>query len=410
MLKSQWFTPNELYELRLEGLQCLLKFARENTKFYKDYPIVKDIESIKEFPILTKKTVMENIDALHVKEIPCHRKWTGGTTHQIVLFYPNFASQIIGAHNRFKSWYPKGANDGKHVIIWGWGELAGLQKVTKPTFKTSEELLLPIQQMSSRETIHSYLKMISKFNPNKIRGYASSLIALAHEQFDQQYKISNLKCIVSNCEPIIPMTRRLIEAAFGVPLFDFYGSQDLGTMGQSCEKRGDLHLNAERYILQVGSHGEFIWTDLINYSTILIRYKNDDTGILGDKLCDCGRCLPMIKEVTGRTLYWLWMKNDKWLNSTEINEYMYYFVPNHIDWVLEHQIIQEEQGKIRLLIHPWNKHSMPNYNGLIKHFAELGLDVTVEVVDGVQRVGPTAKLLACITKFKAPWETREYAK
>lgn len=407
ILESQWFTKNEIYELQLQGLQDLLKFARKHTKFYKDYPKIKDLESLKQLPIIDKTTVTENLAIMNNKSmVPCHEKWTGGTTKQIVLYYPNY-SQMIWIIDRFYSWYPKGTETGRRVVIWGWGELAGLQGITKPTLKDSKTLYLPIQGMSNRKTITDYLRMLRKFSPAKIRGYASSLIALAHEQLEKQYKFPDLKAIVNNCEPIVPQTRKLIEDAFGVRLFDFYGSQDLGGMAQSCEEGNGLHLNANRYILEVGKHGQFIWTDLFNYATILIRYKNDDQGILSNRECKCKRGLSLIDSITGRTLYWLWLKNDGWLNSTEINEYMYYFVPNHIYWCMEHQIIQEDKGKARLLIHPWNKDKVPDYTGLIKHFTELELDISIEIVDEVQRSGPTAKQLACITKFTPPWEIRE---
>lgn len=406
LLKSQWFDEDNIYKRQLEGLQDLLRFAKKHTKFYKDYPIVKDLESLDQLPMIDKTVVTENLPIMNARHIvESHEKWTGGTTKQIVLYFPNF-QQIIYTIDRFTSWYPKGTETGRKVVIWGWGELAGLQNITKPTFRGLNQLYLPIQGMSNRKTISSYLRLIQKYNPAKIRGYASSLIALAHEQLEKQYKFPDLKAIVNNCEPIIPQTRKLIEDAFGITLFDFYGSQDLGGMAQSCEERNGLHLNSDRYILQVGEYGQFIWTDLFNYATIMIRYKNDDQGVLSDKKCKCGRGLPLIDGITGRTLYWLWLKNDGWLNSTEINEYMYYFVPNHLYWCMEHQVIQEEKGKARLLIHPWNKSKVPDYNGLIKHFAELELDVSVEIVDKVQRSGPTAKQLACITKFKPPWEMR----
>lgn len=406
LLKSQWFDKDRIYELQLEGLQDLLRFAKENTKFYRDYPTINDLESLEQLPIIDKTTVTKNLGIMNASHIvPCHKKWTGGTTKQVVLYFPNF-KQITWSINRFEAWYPHGTEEGKKAVIWGWGELAGLQGIIKPTFKDSKTLYLPIQGMSNRKTISSYLMLLRKFSPSKIRGYASSLIALAHEQLEKQYEFPDLKAIVNNCEPIISQTRRMIENAFGVTLFDFYGSQDLGGMAQSCEERNGLHLNSDRYILEVGKHDQFIWTDLFNYATILIRYKNDDQGVLSNKQCKCGRGLPLIDNVTGRTLYWLWLKNGEWLNSTEINEYMYYFVPNHIDWIFEHQLVQEKQGEVRLLIHPWNKDKIPNYKGLIKHFAKLKLKVSVEVVDKIQRSGPTAKQLTCITKFKPSWEIR----
>ena len=44
-------------------------------------------------------------------------------------------------------------------------------------------------------------------------------------------------------------------------------------------------------------------TDLHNYGMPLVRYANEDIGILSEKTsCPCGRGLPLLKDVIGRAL------------------------------------------------------------------------------------------------------------
>jgi phenylacetate-CoA ligase len=46
---------------------------------------------------------------------------------------------------------------------------------------------------------------------------------------------------------------------------------------------------------------EFVCTGLVNPDMPLIRYKVGDAGIFSDKACDCGRGLPVIKTIEGRS-------------------------------------------------------------------------------------------------------------
>jgi phenylacetate-CoA ligase len=51
-----------------------------------------------------------------------------------------------------------------------------------------------------------------------------------------------------------------------------------------------------------GEEGELAITDLFNYGMPFIRYKNGDRAVAGLKQCSCGRGLPMLRSVLGRTL------------------------------------------------------------------------------------------------------------
>jgi phenylacetate-CoA ligase len=227
------------------------------------------------------------------------------------------------------------------------------------------------------------------------------LRALAYYAIKHGIKFPTLKCVINNCEPISKDIRDIVRKAFGVEIFDFYGSQDLGSMGAECNKHEGLHLSEERYILEVMPDGRYIWTDLMNYAMPLIRYENGDIGGLSDKMCSCNRGLRLLSKVVGRTLQYLWTKQGDWMNMTEINEAMYYDVPNYLTLIEAHQVQQDEQGKIRLLLKAWDMKKLPDMSIIQKYFADR-LDVEVTYVDEMTR-SKSGKQLACITKFRPPW-------
>ena len=78
-----------------------------------------------------------------------------------------------------------------------------------------------------------------------------------------------------------------------------------------CEQHNGLHVTADNLYVEVvangrlcepGERGEILLTDLHNYGMPLIRYKVGDVGSWKGDSCACGRGLPLLNVVEGRTL------------------------------------------------------------------------------------------------------------
>ncbi len=403
--ESQWYSQEDLYQLRLEGLQDLLTQAREHVKYYKRLPKIKDLESIDDLPILTKDIIHENFDELTANNIRSKKKWTGGTCQQVIIRSPKNQRPLYAGTKRFQEW--QGLKNIREACLWGLGELSATMKITKPAIR-NRQLLLPIEQLRTKDDAIRYLKLIEDFKPNKIRGYPSAMTNLAYYALEEGFEFVP-EVIETNCEPLTEYKKNLLKEAFKAPVFVFYGSQDLGSMAQNCSKDEGLHLFAERYILEVTKEGRFLWTDLLNYAMPLIRYENGDSGRYANKKCSCGRSLPMITETLGRTLHFLLTKNDEWINMTEIHEQMYWHIPHFLELIDRHQIIQEEKGKCVLTLYLWDLNQKPNMSNLLKYFKDLGLEIELKYTNKIEELilSRSGKHLSCITKFKPPWLGKE---
>ena len=72
-----------------------------------------------------------------------------------------------------------------------------------------------------------------------------------------------------------------------------------------------MHLTAEDIIVELvdksgapvpdGSPGEIVVTHLATRDFPFIRYRTGDVAVMDTKQCACGRGLPMLKEIQGRT-------------------------------------------------------------------------------------------------------------
>jgi phenylacetate-CoA ligase len=113
-----------------------------------------------------------------------------------------------------------------------------------------------------------------------------------------------------------------------------------------------MHINAEHVLVESltengeiakeGQRGELIITDLDNYAFPFIRYRIDDIGVLSTRTCSCGRGLPILERVEGRSFDITVGTNGRYLGGT----FWTLLLRTAIDGILQFQIIQEKWGEI----------------------------------------------------------------
>jgi phenylacetate-CoA ligase len=104
--------------------------------------------------------------------------------------------------------------------------------------------------------------------------------------------------------------RQQIEGAFGCPVANGYGGRDAGFIAHQCPE-GGMHITAEDIIVEIigadgqpvprGTAGEIVVTHLATGDFPFIRYRTGDVGVLDTATCRCGRGLPLLKEIQGRS-------------------------------------------------------------------------------------------------------------
>jgi phenylacetate-CoA ligase len=125
--------------------------------------------------------------------------------------------------------------------------------------------------------------------------------------------------IVATSMMLLESERRLMQKEFSCPVSNRYGCEEVGLIASECEVHDGLHVCAEHVIVEIlrdddspaeiGEEGEVVLTDLNNYAMPLIRYRVGDRAIMTDDICSCGRQLPIIRALTGRTADFL-LKSD----------------------------------------------------------------------------------------------------
>jgi phenylacetate-CoA ligase len=172
------------------------------------------------------------------------------------------------------------------------------------------QLYMSIQHLAP-DLIPYYLDALARYRIRYIAGYPSSIHTLAEEALRLGRDDLRMVVVLANSEPLLPHQRETIERAFQCPARETYGMTETVASATECEA-GRLHQWPEEGLIEVldgrcpvppGSPGEFVCTGLLNADQPLIRYRVGDCGRVrpADELCSCGRSLPLMASIDGRT-------------------------------------------------------------------------------------------------------------
>ncbi|MBK9304719.1 MAG: phenylacetate--CoA ligase family protein [bacterium] len=138
-------------------------------------------------------------------------------------------------------------------------------------------------------------------------GYSSLIMRLARAmEVGGLPSIPGLKLIVTTAEASTQSERDWLAGTLGGHVADEYGCSEIDIIAFTCPA-GNRHIMAENVLVEalpvVGHSGlsQIVVTDLNNDLMPMIRYCIEDLVRLSDAACPCGRTLPVLESVQGRS-------------------------------------------------------------------------------------------------------------
>jgi len=369
------------------------------------------------WPILEKEPLRRNPAAFVADDREVRRMFhdqTSGTTGTPLDLWKS--RDTVRAHfalsaARTRSW--NGVSPRDRWAILG-GQLVASAEQEQPPFWVWNAALHQLYMSSyhlAPALIPPYLDALARYRVAYLFGYTSSLYALAREALRLKRRDLRMAVAITNAEPVPDRERETIAEAFGCPVRETYGASESVVAASECEA-GRLHQWPEMGLLEVldadrpvppGAFGEFVCTGLLNADMPLIRYRIGDCGRLppDDAPCSCGRVLPQIASIDGRTDDVLITRDGRrvhWLNP------VFYGIP-----VRQAQIVQEALDRIRVLYAPAPEFDAASSRTIVERLRDRMSDVAVilEEVREIPRVA-NGKVRAVISNL-APAE-REAAR
>jgi phenylacetate-CoA ligase len=313
-----------LRQYQTDLLGDALRHARRHVKAYASRldPVLDgagrlDLSRWSELPVLTKEEVRAGGDDHFAHDLPDHLKplaWstTTGTTAQPLLVAKTQLALLLSScqNERMLQWH--GLDPGKPLALL---RFTSGSEADYPEGQTLQGWSLssrtgPHHLLSVRSTLDQQIDWLERRRPAYLSAYPSIAAAIA-ARLGERGKGLGLEAVLTYGEALSAEQRWTIESGLGARVVDAYTANEIGFVAVQCPVSGEYHVCSESILVEVvdeagrlappGQPGEVLLTPFYNTVMPLIRYRIGDIGVLAEGPCPCGRTLPRLAEIGGRT-------------------------------------------------------------------------------------------------------------
>jgi phenylacetate-CoA ligase len=409
-LRRTQFDPPEVVQARqLAALKVQLRHAYDTVPYYRTawraagvHPgDVKSLADLDAFPILTKAGIRKHERELLSTEFDATKlrvkRTSGSTGIPLTIRIDEPAAQWKTACTiRSDEW--SGYRLGQRVAkVWGNPEYRhfGWKGRLRNHFFDRAVYLDTIHLTADR--IAEFTRAVRRHRPGLIFGHAHSLYLLACSLKKSGVTDIRPNGIISTAMPLHDWQRAVIEQVFGCPVTNRYGCEEVSLIASECEHHNGLHVNADSVYTEIGPAGKLLVTDLTNRAMPLIRYEIGDVVTGSDRVCGCGRGLPVLERIEGREADYVVTPSGSLISGISLTENF----ALHIPGTAQVQVVQESLHLLRVRLVPdetFGDASRRQIEWLVHEMFGPTVRCEVELVDAIPQE-PSGKYRFCISKF-----------
>ncbi len=402
--RSQWRSGAEIAAEQSLRLRHFLTDIGQRVPYWKalfqehgfDPSKVQSARDLRCLPLLDKATIRAHTEAMKAQgHGPLTRYNTGGSSGQPLVFYIGKArkSHDVAAKWRATRWWDVDIGD-REAVIWGspieHGSQDRLRAWRDALMRSS---LLPAFEMSEQR-LDGFVAWLRKKRPTMLFGYPSALSHIARHARAKGVRLDGLgvKVAFVTSERLYDEQRALIESTFACRVANGYGGRDAGFIAHECPA-GSLHLSAEDIVVETvdaqgqpvaaGQAGEIVVTHLATADFPFVRYRTGDIGVLDDQACRCGRGLPLLRDLQGRSTDFV-IASD----GTVMHGLALIYVIRDLSGIEGFKVTQETRTLTRVELVPHASFDVAQVGHIVQGFKKrLGSQVDVRV-DMVKAIAP----------------------
>jgi phenylacetate-CoA ligase len=189
-------------------------------------------------------------------------------------------------------------------------------------------------------------------------GYPSALAHIARHAENRGQRLDDLgiKVAFVTSERLYDHQREQIAKTFGCGVANGYGGRDAGFIAHECPE-GGMHISAEDIVVEIvnpagevvpaGESGEIVVTHLATREFPFVRYRTGDIGVLCSRSCPCGRGLPMLDKIEGRSTDFVIAEDGTVMHGLAL-----IYVLRDLPEIASFKIVQESRRQVRVQIVP----------------------------------------------------------
>lgn len=351
-------------------LEEIKRYAKENVPFYK---------GVTSFPVLTKGDILAHYEehkSLGEYRKPIHISSTSGSTgtpFAVIQDYDkrmrNIADlKVFGELCEYPSH--------ERMVFF---RVINSKLHRTPEIEDKENIYYIDSSDLGEEHLCQMIMAVMEKKPIIIFSYSSTLIELAKYSLKNGLDPQNypMKTVLTAGEGISEGNRKMVEKAFGCPVYRRYSDMELGILGQDKKNGSPYLLNWGSYYFEClkidkdeptehGEAGRIVVTDLFNKAFPLIRYDTGDLGVMDYSKDE----MPKLKEIFGRVRDCVYTTDGRLISPAKIFVTMW-----GTDNVKQWQFIQEDQNEYVMKL---NCSGPVDESGIIEKFESiLGYDANI---------------------------------
>ncbi|HEV3384279.1 MAG TPA: phenylacetate--CoA ligase family protein, partial [Gemmata sp.] len=368
--RSQFDPPEVIRTRQLAALQTQLRHAFATVPYYSVaweaagvHPDdVKSLDDLETFPILTKADIRRHERNLISSEFDVAKlrvKRTSGSTGVPLNIYIDEPAVQWKTACTLRSDEWSGWRLGQRVAkVWGNPEYRhfGLKGRLRNFFFDRAVYLDTLNLSDAR--IAEFAATIRHHRPGLIFGHAHSLYLLAVALKKSGISGVRPNGIISTAMLLHDWQRLVIEQVFNCPVTNRYGCEEVSLIASECEEHHGLHVNADSVLTEVDAvTGQLLVTDLTNRAMPLIRYRIGDVVVPSNRVCGCGRGLPLIERVEGREADYVLTPSGRLISGISLTENFALLIPG----TAQIQIVQESLAELRIRMVPDEEFGAESY-------------------------------------------------
>jgi phenylacetate-CoA ligase len=404
----QYLSKEELANKQRNSLDQLLKHASTNINYYKGLNVPPNSDPytwLKQFPILTKQKIKDNLNDLML---------THGDTKNLVKESSSGSSGIQGTIYMSKK--ENAYSQATLILLWEWAgyrlgdTILQLGMTTQRSgVKKIKDIILRTEYQQAFNIDRQVVLNAFKGKPHDFfGGYASGLYEYAN--FAKEAGITNIKfkSVISWGDKMFPHYRKTIEEVFHTKVFETYGCTEGIVISGACEY-GNQHILSPHVHLELidangnevapGEQGFVVVTRLDAYTMPLIRYYLGDIAVRKktEEVCPCGRKLPMLEKIIGRD-------TDIVVTASGKKLIVHFFtgIFEHVPEIRQFRVIQHSIENIEIEIIPSKEFSFDVVEKVKSRIYELATETFPIKFTVVEKIPPTASGKPQIIMSKLP--------
>jgi phenylacetate-coenzyme A ligase PaaK-like adenylate-forming protein len=383
--QTEWAPRAQLLRYQRGMLERIVRHAHECVKFYRDrlaglFTPSGEIDFARwsDLPIVSRQDVELHAQGMRTPQLPdiygpVHEHHTSGSTGTPLTIASNMLVRIAGnaAFTRLARWWGADTQRPLARIRIAYGDDAapypeghdwkGWSYTSPQTAAHDLDLLTPVEQQ---------IEWLLRKKAPYLATSSSNAMALAYAMTPEQVRAIGTEIVFAIAETVLPRARELVAERLGARMAAVYSCEEIGFIATQCPVEPHYHVVAENAFVEIlrddglpaapGETGQAVVTGLHNYAMPFIRYAIGDVATAGAEACACGRSLPVIAQVEGRTRYAFLFKDGTrvWPRVWTLRD-LGEFVPNR-----ECQLVQIDRETIEVRYVPDGTGREPDLAGL----------------------------------------------